>query len=315
MNTRLSIIGLGNMGKNHLRVLSMLEGATVTKIFDTNEAELQLLSKQYGVPYTLDVEEAIDDTDAVILVTPTSTHFDYFKLCAGKVKNILVEKPLAETYAQALEIKKLADKNGMFLQCGFIERFNPAVAELKKILQSKKVINIDFFRTNRLSARVTDVDVVLDLMIHDIDLALYLNGPVESIGAFGSKENGSIAFSSALLKHSNGSASRLIASRMTEKKMRTIQVTATDSYIDVDLLRRDLFVHRQSSVSRDTESAYEISSTIQQVEVKPREALVEELKAFIDGCNGDFSTEIPCVNEGSEAQRICHLILEKINNG
>ena len=315
MNIRVAILGIGHMGKNHLRVLDMLDGVSVTKIFDTNEVELQRLSKQYGIPYTLDVEEAIKNVDAVILVTPTSTHFDYFKLCVGKVKNILIEKPLAETYAQTVEIEKLADENGMFIQSGFIERFNPAVAELKKILEEKSLINIDFFRTNRLSNRITDVDVVLDLMIHDIDLALYFNGPIKSIEAFGSKENGSIAFCSSLLQHTNGSVSRIIASRMTEKKMRSIQVTTTDCYIDVDLLRRDLFVHRQSSISRDTEDAYVVTSSIQQVEVKPREALVGELNAFIEGCNGDLSIETPGVKEGRDAQRICHLILDKIKNG
>ena len=97
-----------------------------------------------------------------------------------------MEKPLAETYSQTLEIKKLAEKSGVFVQCGFIERFNPAVAELKKILESKVVINVDFFRTNRLSNRIADVDVVLDLMIHDIDLALYMNGPVKNLTAYGS---------------------------------------------------------------------------------------------------------------------------------
>lgn len=315
MSLRISILGMGNMGSNHLRVLSMLDEVLVTKIFDTDEAKLEHLSSEYKVPYTLDAQEAIKNTDAVIIVTPTSTHFDYVKLCAGKVKNILVEKPLAQTYSQTLEIKKLAEENSMFVQCGFIERFNPAIAELKKILDSKFVINVDFFRTNRLSSRITDVDVVLDLMIHDIDLALYMNGSVKKVMAYGSKENGIIAFSSALLEHTNGSFSRIIASRMTEKKMRSIQVTAHDCYIDVDLLRRDLLLHQQSSISRNTEDAYVVTSAVEQVEVKPREALLEELKVFIAGCNGDLSNNIPGIKDASAAQHICQQILESIGNG
>lgn len=314
MSLRVSILGIGKMGKNHLRILSMLKGVVVAKIFDFNEDELKLLSEQYGVPYTLCAEEALEGVDAVIIVTPTSTHFDYFQLCVGKVKNIFIEKPLAESYTQALEIKALAREHGMFVQCGFIERFNPVVVELKKILKISKVINADFFRTNRLSSRITDVDVVLDLMIHDIDLALYLNGPVQDVVAYGKKENGLVAFASALFKHHNGSLSRIIASRMTEKKMRSIQVTTEDAYIDAELVRKELQVHQQSAITRDLDDSYIVSSLEQQIEVKPQEALLVELQAFIMRSGGDETIEVPDVDAGVESLRVCKLILESIEN-
>lgn len=314
MSLKVSILGIGNMGKNHLRVLSMLKGVTLVKIFDLNEDTLKLLSEQYDVPYTLDAGEAIEDVDAVIIVTPTSTHFDYFKLCVGKVTNIFIEKPLAETYLEAQEIKAVANENGMFVQCGFIERFNPVVVELKKILKTSKVINIDFFRTNRLSSRITDVDVVLDLMIHDIDLALHLNGPIQDVMAYGSKENELVAFASAFLKHQNGSLSRIIASRMTEKKMRSIQVTTEDAYIDAELVRKELRVHQQSAITRDLDDSYIVSSLAQQIEVRPQEALLVELQAFISRCNGSHSEALPDVDAGVESLRICQLVLESIEN-
>ena len=314
MTIKVSILGIGAMGKNHLRVLSMLKGVVVTKIFDVNEDELKSLSEQYGVPYTLDAEEALEGADAAIIVTPTSTHFDYFKLCIGKVNNVFIEKPMAETYAQAQKIKALVTDNDMFLQCGFIERFNPVVVELKKILKTTKVINADFFRTNRLSSRITDVDVVLDLMIHDIDLALYLNGPVQDVVAYGSKENGLVAFASAIFKHQNGSLSRVIASRMTEKKIRSIQVTTQDAYIDAELVRKELLVHKQSAMSKVSDDSYTISSLEQQIEVKPQEALLVELQAFISRCNGDQSVELPDVDAGVESLRVCQLVLARIKN-
>jgi len=302
------------MGKNHLRVLSMLKGVVVAKIFDFNEDELKSLSEQYDVPYTLDAKEALEDVDAVIIVTPTSTHFDYFKLCVGKVTNVFIEKPLAESYAEAQEIKALANANSMFVQCGFIERFNPVVAELKKILESTNVINADFFRTNRLSSRITDVDVVLDLMIHDIDLALYLNGPITNVVAYGNKEHGLVAFASAIFKHQNGSLSRVIASRMTEKKIRSIQVTTDDAYIDAELVRKELLVHKQSATTTNVDDSYIVSSLEQQIEVKPQEALLVELQAFISRCNGDQSAVLPDVDAGVESLRICQLVLESIEN-
>ena len=311
MPLKVSILGIGKMGKNHLRILSMLKGVEVTNIFDFNEGELKSLSVRYGVPYTLDVKEALADVDAVVIATPTSTHFDYFKLCVGKVNNVFVEKALAESYMEAQEIKVLTVKNRMFMQCGFIERFNPVVMELKNLLKTTKVINADFFRTNRLSSRITDVDVVLDLMIHDIDLALYFNGPVQDVVAYGKKENGLVAFASAMFKHQNGSLSRIIASRMTQKKIRSIQVTAEDIYIDAELLRKELLVHKQSATSIDSHTT---SSLEQKIEVKPEEALLAQLQAFVARCNGDQSMDLPGVNAGVESLRVCQLVFDGIEN-
>ncbi len=314
MTLKVAILGVGNMGKNHLRVLSMLRGVEVTNIFDFDEGQLRKLSEQYQVPYTTDVNVAIEDIDAVVIVTPTSTHFDYFNLCAGKVKNIFIEKPLAETLEQANKIKELADKHGMFIQCGFIERFNPVVVELKRVIENDEVINADFSRTNRLSSRITDVDVVLDLMIHDIDLALYLNGSVKSVVAYGKKEHGLVAFASALLHHENGALSRVLASRMTEKKQRTIQVTTANAYIDAELVRKELLVHKQSTMTQESGRPYVVSSLEQQIEVKPQEALLMEHQAFIAACNGNIAPNLPTVNSGVESLRISELILEQINN-
>ena len=313
MSLKVSVLGIGNMGKNHLRILSMLKGVSISTIFDFNEEELKSLSKQYDVTYTLDINEALSDVDAVIIVTPTTTHYDYFKLCVGKVKNVFIEKPLAENYIQAKEIRDLAKKNDMFIQCGFIERFNPVVAELKKFLNQTTIIDTDFFRTNRLSSRITDVDVVTDLMIHDIDLALYLNGPIKDVIAYGKKENNLVAFSSAILKHENGSLSRIIASRMTEKKMRSIQVTTDNAFIDAELLRKELIIHQQSAITISSDDSYTVSSLEKQIEVKPQEALLVELQAFIMNCGGD-KINVPEVDAGVEFLRICDLILESIEN-
>ncbi|MDA9256712.1 Gfo/Idh/MocA family oxidoreductase [Pseudomonadales bacterium] len=312
MAVKIALLGIGSMGKNHLRVLSMLRGVEICRIFDVNESELKKLSAQYSVPYTLNLDEAIDGVDAVVIVTSTSTHFDYFSKCVGKVKNIFVEKPLASSYEQACLMEELATKHGTFVQCGFIERFNPVIAELKNVLIEKEVINMDFTRTNRLSSRISDVDVVLDLMIHDLDLALYLNGPVENIVAYGKKEDGLIAFASVMLEHSNGALSRVLASRMTEKKMRSIQVTTTDAFIDAELVKKELVVHKQSSISQEEGKPYIISSFEQQLEVKPQEALLVECQVFVAACNGEIDPNLPGIKAGVESLRISKQIVEKI---
>lgn len=313
MTLKIAILGIGNMGKNHLRILSMLKGVEVSKIFDVNKDSLIKLSKEYHVPWTTDINEAIVGVDAVVIVTPTTTHYEYFKLCVGSVKNIFIEKPLAVDYAQALEMKSLADIHGTFVQCGFIERFSPIVSELKRVINDETVVNIDFTRTNRLSNRITDVDVILDLMIHDIDLALYINGSIDKVIAFGKKENELVSFASAIFYHSNRAMSRILASRMTEKKIRSIQVTTENIFIDAELLKKDITIHKQSKITQDEGKPYIISSLEQQVEVKPQEALLVEHQAFIARCRGD-QVEIPDINSGIESLRISAQILEQIEN-
>jgi len=308
---KVALLGIGNMGRNHLRILSLLKGVTVTHIFDVNETELQKLAEQYDVDYTTDVEKALEAAEAVIIATPTSTHYEYFMKCVGKVKNVFIEKPLADSLEKGVAIQKAAQEHGMSVQCGFIERFNPVVTELKRIMSDEGVVNADFTRTNRLSSRITDVDVVLDLMIHDIDLALYLNGAVKEVYAFGQKENGVVAFASALFKHENGALSRILASRMTEKKVRSIQITTDKSYIDGDLLRKELLIHQQSNTVQEADKPYVISSLEQQVQVLPQEALLTELQSFVKLCQGEM-VDIPDVSAGLSSLQLSEQILQSI---
>lgn len=313
MNTplKITLLGVGKMGQNHLRVLSMLKGVELAYIYDIHEEALVRFSEQYNVPYTTDLTKAIQDVDAVVIATPTSTHFDYFCACAEVVKNIFIEKPLASNVEDAQKIKGIAQEKAINVQVGFIERFNPAVSELKPIVEQEKVVNADFVRTNRLSSRISDVDVVLDLMIHDIDLALYLNGPVSSVSACGTKENGLVAFASATFKHENGAFSRVLASRMTEKKMRQIQITTDSSFIDSELLRKEIIINKQSKVTQDEGKPYTISSLEQQLEVKPQEALLVELQSFVRLCQGE-EINVPDVDAGLDALVISEEILRQI---
>ena len=199
---RVGLIGLGRMGQNHLRVLSLLKGVELVFIADADRTLAQRLGAQFEVPGVSDVDSVLGSVDAVVICSPTSTHADYIKLIAGKVSNIFVEKPLADTLEEAAAVARLVVEQNLNVQVGFIERFNPAVQGLKRVLDmSERVISIDFTRTNKLSARITDVDVIADLMIHDIDLALYLNGPASSVVAHGFAHGNMIDFASALITY------------------------------------------------------------------------------------------------------------------
>lgn len=309
---RIGLVGLGKMGQNHLRVLSLLKSVELVFVYDLDPGAAKRLADTYAVKTSEKLEDLLPQVDAVVICTPTVTHGEYIRKVAPYVKNIFVEKPMADTIEEAQALSKFATEQGLSIQVGFIERFNPAVQQLKTVLdKSAQVISIDFTRTNKLSARITDVDVVTDLMIHDIDLALYLNGPVSSVSAHGVAQGQMIDFASALLTHKNGRFSRIQASRITEKKIRTIQATCVDMYVDCELVRKELLINRQSEIQQENGGPYTISAIEQTIEVRQQEALLTELQGFIALCNGD-SVEVPTASAGLQAADICDQIQKAV---
>lgn len=305
---KLGLIGLGQMGQNHLRLLSMLKSVDLVFIYDLNHEHAVSLANDFNVSAAQNLDAVLPNVDAVIICSPTVTHGDYIRLAAKYVKNIFVEKPLAATLLESKAIFTLSKELNLNIQVGFIERFNPAVVQIKKILDiSQQVVSVDFTRTNKLSSRITDVDVVTDLMIHDIDLALKLNGPVKTVAAHGIRDRGMIGFASALLTHNNGRFSRILASRITDKKIRSIQATCSDMFVDCNLLRKEIIILRQSEVKQREGESYSISAHEETVEVLPQEALLSELQAFIASCSGE-KIEVPNVNDGLNAMHICDQI-------
>lgn len=311
---KVGLIGLGNMGRNHLRVLTMLKGADLVFVADANVDVAEKMGGAYGIPGVVDPTPLLGAVDAVIICTPTVTHGDYIRLASSKVKNIFVEKPLAATYEEAVEISAFAKEEGLNIQVGFIERFNPAVQSLRTVLErSERIISIDFTRTNKVSSRITDVDVITDLMIHDIDLALYLNGPAKSVAAHGFGHGTMIDFASALITHENGRFSRIQASRITDKKIRQIEGTCSDMFVDCDLLRKEIIISRQAEVFEGSGLPYAITAIQETVAVAPQEALLSELQAFISRCRLPESIQSPGIDAGVEALKICSKIQATVN--
>lgn len=310
---RVGLLGLGRMGRNHLRVLSMLRGVELAFIYDTDAAAGAVLAGEKGVSFASDLDKALGEVDAVVICTPTVTHAEYIYRAARKVRHLFVEKPLTDSLDSSLAVERLATERELRIQAGFIERYNPAVVQMRALLRrSDQVVSVDFVRTNKISSRITDVDVITDLMIHDIDLALHLNGPVTYVAAHGVGNGEMIDFASALLTHANGRFSRVQASRITDKKMRSIQATCTDMFIDCELLRKEILISRQSELRQEPGEPYVISSVSEVVEVPPQEALVAELQAFVEGCKDDTLDDAPGVAEAVAAIRICEEIRSSI---
>ena len=310
---KIGIIGLGRMGKNHLRILLMLKEVELVFISDLNTETANSLAAAHGVPAVSDPFAALDTVDAVVICTPTETHADYIRRIGSSVRNIFVEKPLAATVEEARTVKDFVDTNDLNLQVGFIERYNPAVQGLKNVLEkSERVISVDFTRTNKLSARITDVDVVIDLMIHDIDLALYLNGPARSVAAHGFANDDVIEFASTLITHDNGRFSRIQASRITEKKMRKIEATCSDMFVDCELLRKEILITRQSEIIQVEGQPYKITATQEAIDVRPQEALLSELLAFTTSCRIHPGDNHPDAKAGLSALKIANTIRNEV---
>ncbi|WP_297943203.1 Gfo/Idh/MocA family oxidoreductase [uncultured Campylobacter sp.] len=307
---KIGLLGIGVMGQNHLRNLSMLKQVEIAFIYDLDKQACDKISKIYNVPVSDNLERDLKGVDGVIIVTPTFTHFDYIKLVSKYVKNIFVEKPLTSTLETSKEVAKLAKELNLKIQVGFIERYNPAVVALQNVISnSKNTIAIDFSRTNKVSSRITDVDVIMDLMIHDIDLALKFNGEVDKIYAHGYIKNQMIEYARAIITHKNGSFSNILASRITEKRTRNICVTCDDKYIDCNLLSKEIFVNKQT-IEQYIDNV-SISSKIEIVDVRPQEALLLELIDFAKLCNGD---DVVVANEcsGLAAIEVASVIQKEI---
>ncbi len=310
---KVGLIGLGKMGQNHLRVLALLKGVELAFLADSDAKLASRLGQLHDVPSGTEFEALLSKADAVVIATPTISHASIIRQVAGKVRNIFVEKPLADTLEEATLLARFAAEKALNVQVGFIERFNPTVQGLKQVLdKSERVISIDFTRTNKLSARITDVDVVTDLMIHDIDLALYLNGPARSVAAHGFAHGKMIDFASALITHENGRFSRIQASRITEKKMRLIEATCVDMFVDCELLRKEIIICRQSEIRQTEGQPYTISAVQEAIEVRPQEALLSELQAFVASCRGQRQPELPGVQDGLAAMLICDEIQKAV---
>ncbi len=309
---KIGLLGLGNMGQNHLRVLSMLKDVELGFIFDSDSEKCTLLSQEYRVPVSKELINDYARIDALVIATPTSTHCDYVTQAREYVKFFFVEKPLADTLQKSEEIVRLTEKHGLKIQVGFIERYNPAVVALREVLnQSRRVLNIDFTRTNKLSSRITDVDVVMDLMIHDIDLAIFLNGQVRKINSYGIIQDGMISFGRAVLEHNNGVYSSLTASRITEKKIRQITATCEDMFIDCNLLSKEILINKQTLVDQYFDNIF-IASKEETIGLQQQETLLNQHLSFVEFCRGKSDPGIPTAEQGAHAISVAETIQKQI---
>jgi predicted dehydrogenase len=307
---RIGIIGLGKMGLNHLNILESLNKVEI--IFTHDLDKNKHANRKFNFIKSLS-EISTNLVDAVIIATPTSTHFDIIKKIGKNIKNVFVEKPLAQNFNETKKIINFAIKNKINLKVGFIERFNPAIASLLSILKkNEKKVSIDFTRASPISDRIKDVDVITDLMVHDIDLAIFLNGKVKTIKSFGHKKNNMIAHANVVLIHYSGVITNLLASRITQKKIRTINITLEKKYIACDLLKKEVNMYTNTMI-KNLNNNFNYKSISETIETGHKEPLLLEILAFIDNCHGINNKYLADYSDSYEIMNICEKIKKEIN--
>lgn len=256
-----SLIGVGRMGQFHLNVISQINSINLTGIYDADENHLNEVSSKYNINKFSSLDEAIDNSDAVIIASPTKFHFEIAKKALEKGKHVLVEKPMTETYIQARELQEIVNKKNLILQVGHVERFNGAVQELHHIIE--KPYLIEARRLAPFTPRITDVGVVFDIMIHDLDIVTSLvKKPVIRFSASGKRvrtNNEDIA--SALLEFEDETIATISASRITQEKIRTLAISTQDAYFILDYATQDITIHRQASSESKIKTSIGINYT------------------------------------------------------
>ena len=287
---RLAVVGVGGMGFNHARVLSGLKGVELVAVVDTDAARCDAAAQQFGCRSVRDVAEVTGEVDAVTVAVPSGVHAAVAVPLLEQGIACLVEKPLASNEADAVQILEAAAKGNAPLLVGHIERFNPAVEQLQLILpDDHDVLALDARRMSAVSSRVTDVDVVTDLMVHDIDIVLDLVGDrVVDVSARGVMRGGSPGddFVTALLTFSTGTLATLTASRVTQNQVRELQVTTDSRFFTVDYSNQELLIYRQGRIAglndeSDDASRYVLDVGTERVFVRRTEPLASELSHFV----------------------------------
>lgn len=312
------VLGAGHLGKIHLRLLQQSDKYELVGFYDPFTENATKVAEEFGYKLFDSVEELIDAVDMVDIVTPTLSHFECAKQAIEKGKHIFIEKPITNTLQEAEAIRTLASQNHIRGQVGHVERFNPAFKAVKDMIDSPM-----FIETHRLAEfnpRGTDVPVVLDLMIHDIDIILsVVKSKVKKVNASGVSvisETPDIA--NARIEFENGCVANLTSSRISMKNMRKSRFFQKDAYISVDFLEKQTEVVKMKDAPEKPgdfdmilQNAEGIKKQIyfENPNIEPNNAILDELESFAHAINTD-TTPVVSLSQGTEALRVAQMIID-----
>ncbi len=316
---KIGVIGAGHLGKFHLNNWIEIEGIEVIGFCDTDDNNAKSVTEKYNLKRFSSPEELLDNCDAVDIVAPTTYHYELCALALRKGKHVFVEKPLTNTMDEAKALLKLAVESNLKFQVGHVERFNPAFVALKNYALEPMFIEVH--RLSQFNPRGTDVSVILDLMIHDIDIILHLvKSNVSYISA-----NGVVVLSdtpdiaNVRIEFDNGCVANLTSSRISMKKMRKMRLFQKDAYIGIDFLEKKTEIISQNKATDKNVFTFDIDTSkgkktvaIANPIVADTNAMKEELIAFKNAIINNTETPVT-VLDGFRAMEVAHQILDKIN--
>ena len=317
MTLKAGVLGAGHLGKIHLRLLQQSDKYDLVGFYDADETNGKKVEAEFGYKFFNSIDALIDAVDMVDIVTPTLSHYDCAKKAIAKGKHIFIEKPITNTVEEAEHIRELLAANGLRGQVGHVERFNPAYLAVKDDIKSPM-----FIETHRLAEfnpRGTDVPVVLDLMIHDIDIILsVVKSKVKNISASGvAVISSSPDIANARIEFENACVANLTASRISLKKMRKARFFQKDAYISVDFLDKKCEVVKMKDAP---ETPGDFDMVLQNAEgvkkqiyfdnphVTNNNSILDELESFANAINTNSSPEVT-LHDGTEALRVATQII------
>ncbi len=304
---RVAVIGVGHLGRHHARLLAGMAGVQLVGVVDIDEKVGGEIAKTYNVSYFKDYKELAGKVDAVTIVVPTSVHHEVAKFFMERDNHVFIEKPVTKTLEEARELLNLSEKRKLTFQVGHIERFNAAMIKLAQLAAEPRFIECQ--RMGPFSKRISDVGVVLDLMIHDIDIVLSLVrsriARIDAVGIQVLTENEDIA--NAHIVFENGCIANLTASRVSDEKIRKLRVFEFDKYMSLDYANQAIKMGTKASLQEE-------SIKKEEIEVHKVEPLKLELEHFVD-CIRSGKKPLVTVEDGKNALEVALEILALVKAG
>jgi len=315
---KVGVIGIGNMGWHHARVLSLLKDAELIGVADLDEERGKLAMEQFNCNWYGNYKDLLHQVEAVCVAVPTLFHHEVGLECLNSGKHVLIEKPIAANKEEASSLINASNNAKKLLQVGHIERFNPAFRELNKIVNNEEIVVLEARRHSPHADRANDVSVVMDLMIHDIDLILELvNSKIQKLAAVGGRNSeGLIDYVNATLVFKNNVIASLTASKMSHKKIRSLSAHCQNGLVETDFLNHSLQIHRKSHESYTAEHGelvYRNDGYVEEVSTTSIEPLYAELEHFLKCVQGKEKPEVDG-EQASRALKIADFIESAVDN-
>lgn len=315
---KLGIFGVGHLGKFHLNNWKQIPNIEIIGFFDPNNDNAKAVEAEYGIKRYMDEEALIKASDLIDVVTPTHLHFPVCEMAIKMGRHVFVEKPMANTIEEGKAIMDMVKEAGVKLQVGHVERFNPAFTALKDIALNPSFIEVH--RLAQFNPRGTEVSVILDLMIHDIDIILSIvKSGVKNISASGvAVLTDTPDIANVRIEFNNGCVANLTSSRISMKKMRKIRLFQKDAYIGIDFLEKNTEIIKLKKPDEEDAFSFDIEThqgtktiSIANPVVENGNAILAELTSFVNAIQNDEPTVVSEI-DGFLAMEVAHQILDKI---